>query len=163
MFRCSAKTCDTLIDKKGYCPICRKAYQQQWAKKNPGYYIDKKKEWEAKNPERHAVNEKRKYELRKAREGRKDKIVLTPEERKERKRQHWHKLDPEKRLARRMVRQAIKDRRLVRGPCIVCGKIDYTEAHHTDYAKPLDVQWLCYEHHLEAHGKTLRKIGLFDQ
>jgi hypothetical protein len=162
MFRCSAKTCNELIEKKGYCPACRKAYQQQWAKNRPGYFTEKRKQWAEDNPERQKEIEANKYARRKAREGWGDRAVLTPEELKERKRQRWHQLDPEKRLARRITRDAIKSGKLVRGPCVVCGKTDYVEAHHTDYSKPLEVQWLCYEHHLEAHGKTLRKTDLFD-
>ena len=30
-----------------------------------------------------------------------------------------------------------------------CGKIG--EAHHPDYSKPLDVIWLCSEHHAQVH------------
>lgn len=40
-------------------------------------------------------------------------------------------------------------------PCEVCGKLD-VQAHHTDYTKPFQVQWLCYPHHLIAHGRRYR-------
>lgn len=33
--------------------------------------------------------------------------------------------------------------------CIVCGK--KAEAHHPDYDAPLDVVWLCPDHHREVH------------
>ena len=35
-------------------------------------------------------------------------------------------------------------------PCAVCGKTP-AEGHHCDYNKPLDVIWLCVEHHHEWH------------
>lgn len=45
------------------------------------------------------------------------------------------------------------DRRgkLTRQPCEVCGAESNIEAHHSDYSKPLDVNWLCREHHKEWH------------
>ena len=42
-------------------------------------------------------------------------------------------------------------------PCEVCGATK-TVAHHDDYAKPLDVRWLCRSHHALLHF-TLRQTG----
>lgn len=70
--------------------------------------------------------------------------------------------------ARNAVRLAIKAGRLVRAErCSACGAEAYTHGHHDDYAKPLDVRWLCKPchdaHHLgdknERHDE-LRFIGL---
>ena len=36
---------------------------------------------------------------------------------------------------------------LVAEECIVCGNPE-TEMHHPDYARPLQVKWMCREHHL---------------
>lgn len=47
---------------------------------------------------------------------------------------------------------AVRDGRIQRQPCNVCGKVK-TEGHHPDYSKPLDVIWLCRKHHLELHNK----------
>jgi hypothetical protein len=52
--------------------------------------------------------------------------------------------------ARQMTGNAIRDGRLVRGPCEICGDND-SQAHHDDYSKPLDVRWLCESHHREWH------------
>lgn len=51
-----------------------------------------------------------------------------------------------------MIAQAIKDGRLQRQPCAKCGR-DNAVAHHQDYDKPLEVEWLCRPHHMEAHGR----------
>lgn len=59
---------------------------------------------------------------------------------------------PGKERARHKIGNAIRDGRLTREPCEVCGD-PKSEAHHTDYRKPLQVTWLCRKHHLEAEGK----------
>lgn len=57
---------------------------------------------------------------------------------------------PEKYRARYMVHNAVRDGRLERKPCEVCGAIN-SEGHHEDYSKPLEVRWLCRVHHEELH------------
>lgn len=59
---------------------------------------------------------------------------------------------PGKYRARSKVANALRDGRIIKRPCEVCG-VENVEAHHTDYRKPLDVQWLCREHHLLAENK----------
>lgn len=49
---------------------------------------------------------------------------------------------------------AVRDGRIKRGACSVCGSIIRIEGHHQDYRKPLDVVWVCRKHHLELHGKN---------
>jgi hypothetical protein len=49
-----------------------------------------------------------------------------------------------------MVRTAVLNGLLVRGPCEVCGE-ENTEGHHDDYDRPLDVRWLCKVHHEDLH------------
>lgn len=57
-----------------------------------------------------------------------------------------------KRAARRAVRRAVASGRLVKGLCKGCG-VDSVQAHHSDYSKPLDVQWLCPQCHGREHRK----------
>jgi hypothetical protein len=57
--------------------------------------------------------------------------------------------------ARHVVHSAVREGRLVRQPCEVCGETEKTEAHHKDYSKPYDIQWLCCKHHHEAHSENL--------
>jgi len=51
-----------------------------------------------------------------------------------------------------MINNAIRNKKLFREPCEVCG-IEKVDAHHDDYAKPLNVRWLCSEHHHQWHAK----------
>ena len=62
----------------------------------------------------------------------------------------WERRNPVKKAASTAVNNAIRDGRLIRQPCEVCGK-DKAHAHHDDYSKPLDVRWLCTTHHAEWH------------
>lgn len=52
--------------------------------------------------------------------------------------------------ARNDLNHAVRDGKIRREPCFVCGKGE-TEGHHYDYDKPLNVVWLCFKHHREAH------------
>jgi hypothetical protein len=68
--------------------------------------------------------------------------------------QRRRKRFPEKEKARLLVSRAVKTGKIARAPCEVCGSPD-SEAHHTDYLKPLEVRWLCFKHHREAHGQKV--------
>lgn len=58
--------------------------------------------------------------------------------------------DPQRLLAWQMVKRAIRHGVLVRADkCERCGKACRPEASHGDYAKPLDVQWLCKPCHIK--------------
>lgn len=65
--------------------------------------------------------------------------------------------NPLQRAARVIVGHAIRDRRLLRQPCEICGSEERIEAHHDDYTQPLQVRWLCRLHHIEHH-KAEREI-----
>lgn len=56
-----------------------------------------------------------------------------------------------KQKARYLSGQAIKNGKIVRGICEVCG--EFGEGHHPDYSKPLLLRWLCKPHHLRYHGQ----------
>lgn len=66
--------------------------------------------------------------------------------------------NPERRRrndARVFTQKAIALGILVPQPCEVCG-VTKVHAHHTDYSKPLEVRWLCHEHHKAEHRKETR-------
>lgn len=56
------------------------------------------------------------------------------------------------RLAREAVGNALKYGKLIRHPCKECGE-SKVHAHHPDYERPLDVQWLCPKHHMQLHAR----------
>ena len=54
--------------------------------------------------------------------------------------------------AYKMISRAIKQGKLKRQPCEICGSTKSVCAHHDDYAKPFDVRWLCQKHHIQYHA-----------
>lgn len=54
--------------------------------------------------------------------------------------------------AMQAVQSAVRNGSLVKQPCEVCAS-PVVEAHHDDYTKPLQVRWLCREHHVKEHHK----------
>lgn len=57
--------------------------------------------------------------------------------------------------ARRSACAAKKRGKLIQKPCAECGNPS-TEMHHRSYDKPLEVIWLCAEHHRKLHRMTKR-------
>lgn len=67
----------------------------------------------------------------------------------QRKTANWTQKNPEKRKAHNILNTALHAGKITRQPCQVCGSTQRVEAHHEDYSKPLEVEWLCRKHHLE--------------
>ena len=70
----------------------------------------------------------------------------------------WRRANPEKYACHVAVGAALARGDLIKGPCEVCGRTQgRIDAHHDDYAKPLEVRWLCRRHHslLHAAGEDL--------
>ena len=61
------------------------------------------------------------------------------------------KRNPIKTAARYAVNNAIRDGKMKKGPCEVCGTTEGIHGHHDDYSKPLSVRWLCHRHHRAEH------------
>jgi DNA-binding transcriptional regulator YiaG len=66
----------------------------------------------------------------------------------------------EKKKASLTVSKAIREKRLVRMGCEVCGSIKGIHGHHEDYSKPLEVNWLCKKHHSSLHGQRMHEDAL---
>ena len=64
----------------------------------------------------------------------------------------WRANHPEKKAAHQAVQTAIRNGSLQKMPCEVCNSTNRIHAHHDDYLKPLDVNWLCHTHHMERHA-----------
>jgi formylmethanofuran dehydrogenase subunit E len=50
-----------------------------------------------------------------------------------------------------ILNREIKKGNIIRGSCEVCDEPD-ANGHHDDYDKPLEVRWLCDEHHQGHHN-----------
>ena len=104
------------------------------------------KEYREKN------SEKEKERGRRYRENHKEEAYLrgkrwreeNPEKYKE-KDKRYYKKNTEK------IKARIATRNLIKQPCEVCNSTKNIHAHHEDYAKPLDVIWLCRTHHDDLH------------
>jgi hypothetical protein len=60
---------------------------------------------------------------------------------------------PQKKRAQTDVLNALRRGELVRPDCCSgCGEAKRIEAHHDDYARPLDVRWLCRLCHRSWHS-----------
>ncbi len=55
---------------------------------------------------------------------------------------------PERYKAHNAVNNAVRDGRLKKEPCCICGSLN-SQGHHEDYSKPLEVVWVCALHHKE--------------
>ena len=70
-------------------------------------------------------------------------------------RKKWINKKPEARAAHVILGNAVRDGRIKKpSQCSRCGKVERSRkihAHHEDYAKPLDVIWLCSQCHADTH------------
>lgn len=53
--------------------------------------------------------------------------------------------------AQTIVNNAIRSGKLFKESCGDCGRLNGTHAHHDDYAKPLNIRWLCPICHRRWH------------
>jgi len=115
-----------------------KKYKREW-----------QKNWRLENPQKQRNQQRKDAVLYKQRH---------PEKVKERVKiavRNWRKNNPEKVKAHRKVYSAVRNGTLIKEPCF-CGETK-VQAHHYDYSKPLDVEWLCKDHHVLA-DKQMREV-----
>lgn len=103
------------------------------------------------------ADEKRRVYLREWRAKNRDKVNMQSRAYTARNKQKrassisaWRLANKDKRRAHRAVEWAVKTGKLTRTPCH-CGATE-VQAHHHDYAKPLDVVWLCSACHGREHA-----------
>ena len=139
------------------CKECKKKVNQKWKKSNPEkrkayseqYHLDnvvaireKTKKWQRENRE-------------KCREGSRKYRKRHPERGAEYQ-QGYIEEHPDRYKAHYLVQNAIRSGKLTRPPiCESCFNERFTEGHHEDYSKPLDVDWLCTKCHTELRRKVL--------
>lgn len=114
------------------CRVCTSAYQKA---RRERLNASKPPEWKKKTADIAAY--------------RKDWLKDKPGYMTQKKREWWQK-NKDKMRVRDAVKYALKTGKLVKTPCHVCGE-ERVEGHHPDYSRPLDVVWLCREHHLQVH------------
>ena len=99
------------------------ASARQWKKDNPIRVKKMRKRWNEANREKARAHAKRQRELH-----------------------------PDRCKARTTIKNAIRDGRIKRKPCVICGSTK-SESHHDDYSKPFDVRWFCRKHHDIFHRR----------
>lgn len=70
----------------------------------------------------------------------------------------WAERNPKKKAASTAVGNAVRDGKITKKPCEVCGSTYRIHGHHDDYNKVYDVRWLCPQHHRDwhkEHGEAL--------
>ncbi len=61
--------------------------------------------------------------------------------------------NPRKKKAHQLLNDAVRTGKIIKpGRCCRCKKRRKVEAHHEDYSKPYDVEWLCRECHCLEHS-----------
>lgn len=134
----------------------QKAYRANHRKKMRKLRADWEKRLRRENPERWREIERKRYERRRLRDHGPDwqpRPRRTAAEKREslrlreKRRREKH---PEKMRARYAIKLAVKTGKLVRLPCVNCGD-PKSHGHHPDYAKPLEVVWLCAPCHRAVH------------
>lgn len=64
---------------------------------------------------------------------------------------NWRRQNPQKYRAHLAVQRALATGELVKSSCEICGD-PTVDAHHANYARPLEVRWLCRQHHVRLHA-----------
>lgn len=63
--------------------------------------------------------------------------------------------DPKKSKARSLLNSTVRNGKIQKPTCCErCGAIGMVYGHHSDYSKPMDVEWLCADCHGEQHRRT---------
>ncbi len=139
------KTCNLCLDSKkledfhvkrgGHAARCKSC-----CKATRGDYSETSKKWYQANKEKVAAYGK--------------KYVENNREAHRAKAERYRKANPDKVNARSQVAYAVSKGTLLRpSKCELCQEEGISiEAHHPDYSKPLDVEWLCAACHKSRHA-----------
>lgn len=124
-----------------------RAYEAEYRERNG---VSRSAAWQAANPEKvkatsRMIESRLEQQTKKAAHHK-----AHPEIRK-----NWVKRNPDKVRVYQIVARAIRSGKLIKPTvCSVCNQERRIEAHHEDYAKPLDVVWVCRVHHAEVHRRV---------
>lgn len=147
------RACYRQVCKKCKNERSRKKYSEvalQIAKKRKDSRNEKSEELNAKARERYWKNRNDLLEKAKRRPGYKKSNAKAASS--------WRMKNKEKTAAQQCVSRAVKSGKLVKAHrCSLCGSLEKLNAHHTDYAKPLEVIWLCTFCHKKVHSKYFKQ------
>ena len=121
------------------CKECTKKQAREHRKRNADYY---------RQYDRSRANLPHRVEMRKRYAQSKD-----GKEAAKRANRRYIQRNSTKRAAHVLTGNAIRDGKLEKKPCEVCGSAQ-VHAHHDDYMKPLEVRWLCPAHHKQWHDEN---------
>lgn len=122
----------------GRCKVCHKEKVKENRDENLEYYRDYDK---SRNNLSHRVEARKEYA--------KTEIGA---QNVQKAKDSYIKRNPKIRIAHSAVSNAIRDGKLIRASnCESCRAELFTEAHHCDYNKPLEVLWLCDRCHKDWH------------
>lgn len=112
------------------CRACQSAVNRDWRQSNPDLALGQKRRW------RHRLGPVRRARLRR----------------------EWQLGNREKEIAHQAVARALRRGDLVRPEaCSQCGRTGRIQGHHADYARQLDVEWLCPRCHGIRHYDLQRE------
>lgn len=153
MKKCSA--CDTAKKDKDFAKRNPNGDLQSWCRSCHANYVRlRNKAFPAEAREAAARQyKKRRRKIREYYQSSRGKKVLAKAQRVSRTR------FPERYKAVTALNNAVRDGRLTRQPCEICGT-EKSHGHHHDYSKPFDVKWLCRTHHVAEHLKQKRSQEL---
>ncbi len=63
---------------------------------------------------------------------------------------------------RNVLNRSVDSGKTPKSPCKICGATTDTQGHHYDYDLPVDVIWLCRNHHTMLHNNQLSGINVYN-
>lgn len=127
--------CSLPSGKSSYCKPCQTAANRATIEKNPELHRATQAEYRAKNKaqvKQWNIEASAKYQS--------------------------NPLNRLKHACRSLTGRMVKNGIINKYPCEICGDVN-SQAHHKDYSKPWDVEWLCIEHHKALHRRYKRKAA----
>lgn len=135
--------------RRGCCKSCQATQTREWQLANPEREAERVRRWKEQNSERKAALDRRWEETHR------DRVA----ERHKKDRQRY----PEKHRARSALNHAVRDGRITKPECCEdCAEPTTSRdlhGHRKDYSKPLEVEWLCRDCHLDQHRPTRNGAG----